>query len=72
MVYYNGVPIIEGIDKITLIIHPALRDFINEKYFEHTGKIPSIKLGNRTRVMENELNTFLKSCKTKIPKIQNK
>jgi excisionase family DNA binding protein len=39
------------------------------KYTE-SGKIPSIKLGNRTRVMEDTLNIFLKSCETKIPEIE--
>jgi hypothetical protein len=31
MVFYEGKPVIEGIDKITLILHPALRDFIRPK-----------------------------------------
>ncbi|MDR2408888.1 MAG: hypothetical protein LBE13_12365 [Bacteroidales bacterium] len=39
MVYYDGKQIIEGIDKITVILHPILRDFITLKNFDSTGKL---------------------------------
>jgi hypothetical protein len=39
MVLFNGKPIIEGIDKITVILHPALRNFITVKRFDPTGKL---------------------------------
>jgi excisionase family DNA binding protein len=39
------------------------------KYTEG-GKIPSIKIGNRIRVMEEELNKYLLSCKNNVGKKQ--
>ncbi|GHV57346.1 hypothetical protein AGMMS49579_23090 [Spirochaetia bacterium] len=39
MVVYNGKPILEGIDKITVILHPSLRDFITVKHIDPTGKL---------------------------------
>jgi excisionase family DNA binding protein len=39
------------------------------KYTE-SGKIPSTKIGNRIRVMENDLNEYLLSCKSNVSQKQ--
>jgi excisionase family DNA binding protein len=53
-------------DKVLTIIDVAnqlqLAQSTIYKYTE-SGIIPSIKVGNRTRIMESELNKYLNSCK---------
>jgi excisionase family DNA binding protein len=40
--------------------------------YTETGKIPSIKVGNRTRVMEDQLNAYILSCRKRKTNKQEK
>jgi excisionase family DNA binding protein len=40
--------------------------------YTETGKIPSLKVGNRTRILEDQLNNYILSCKKRKSNKQEK
>jgi hypothetical protein len=58
MVIYNGKPILEGIDKIKVILQPYLRDFITNKHFESKNKLTLHAAGYFSKKYQHWCNNY--------------
>jgi hypothetical protein len=58
MVIYNGKPVLEGVDKIKVILQPFLRDFIINKHFESKNKLTLHTAGYYSKKYQRWCNNY--------------